>query len=254
MPRIRHALFVAATAVLAPVLALAQGYGPPGAGGLITCESQGGDLRSCATPFRGSAVLVETLSETPCVEGRNWGVSGPGRVWVRDGCRARFADGAGGPPIGSRAETVEIRCESADHRLHECRVPARGQVRLVRQLSEAPCISGRTWGQSPGRVWVHQGCRAEFAVQVNPGAGFSGGNWTEPPDRTWNTPHRGRYSVTCGSQGRHMTTCAWDTRQGPPRLLEQLSQRDCRQGESWGTTADGDLWVSRGCRARFGVR
>ena len=39
-----------------------------------------------------------------------------------------------------------VRCESSDGRSRECPIDSYGRVQLVRQLSGAPCIEGRTWG------------------------------------------------------------------------------------------------------------
>jgi hypothetical protein len=38
----------------------------------------------------------------------------------------------------------------------------RGEVRLVRQQSRAPCVEGQSWGLSKHSVWVSGGCRATF--------------------------------------------------------------------------------------------
>lgn len=35
---------------------------------------------------------------------------------------------------------------------------------MVRQMSEAPCQEGSTWGSDAQGIWVDRGCRAEFAV------------------------------------------------------------------------------------------
>jgi hypothetical protein len=63
---------------------------------------------------------------------------------------------------GSRRGPV-VRCESNNGRYRECRVPFRGPATLVRQLSDARCIPGRTYGTKRGRIWVSNGCRGEFA-------------------------------------------------------------------------------------------
>ncbi|MDR0275733.1 MAG: DUF3011 domain-containing protein [Burkholderiaceae bacterium] len=129
---------------------------------------------------------------------------------------------------GPRARSV--LCESQDGRYHECRMPASAKrVELVRQVSDASCVEGRTWGQRGGKVWVDKGCRGEFAEAGRPG----------------------NYSVVCESNDQRTVTCSWDSRRGTPRLAEQLSSTTCRKGESWGTDRRGNLWVSRGCRARF---
>jgi hypothetical protein len=65
-------------------------------------------------------------------------------------------DGHGRGPV--------VRCESLNGRYRECRVPFHGPVVLVRQLSDARCSLGRTYGSAkPGRIWVNNGCRGDFA-------------------------------------------------------------------------------------------
>lgn len=216
----------------------------PESGGAVRCESQDGRTRECATGFRARAQLVENLSDTRCVEGRNWGDTGRGSVWVQGGCRGVFAE-AGGYGYGQPSQggwvgdgRGAMRCESEDGRLRECAVPVRGRVELVRQLSDTRCVEGRNWGQQNGRIWVSQGCRGEFAVAGAAAAGTYG---------------NGR-DITCASESGRTTTCRWDARLGRPRLLEQLSDSACQEGLSWGVAQGGDVWVSRGCRGRFGVR
>lgn len=57
----------------------------------VTCSSDDNRTRNCDWERRaGRPVLVQQLSRTQCVEGRNWGYSG-NAIWVSQGCRARFA-------------------------------------------------------------------------------------------------------------------------------------------------------------------
>ena len=250
---LRLALSAAAAVVLAaPLSAQAQpGYG----GNTVTCESQDGSYRECRARFYNAPVLVEQLSSTQCVEGRNWGSRGPGSVWVSGGCRARFADAQGGggfyPPgynPGYNPGGNVVRCESVDGRHAECRVGWRARVSLVRQLSDSPCIEGQTWGTSRGSVWVRQGCRAEFSVGQGGYPDQDGGYRPVYPVGP-SSP-----TITCESQDRRYGSCAWDSRWGWPRLVEELSQSSCREGSSWGYDGRGLLWVDRGCRARFTAR
>lgn len=257
-------------ALALPRLALAQphGYPAPPQVHAVVCESHDGAVRECATGFRGPAVLMENLSSTPCVEGRNWGNTGRGTVWVQAGCRASFAaaqarmwgDGGGGWGSGAGGwgggggggwggQGPALRCESDDNRYRECRVPARARVELSRQLSDAPCIEGRSWGQrGGGRLWVDRGCRGEFVVAGPAGGGWggSGGAWSGGGG--WGG------SVVCASEDMRTHICPWDGRMGRPVLLEQMSDSPCQEGHSWGLTRRGEIWVSRGCRGRFGVR
>lgn len=200
-------------------------------GGTVLCESKDNRRSTCNTGFRGRATLSQNLSKTRCVEGQNWG-SGNGVVWVDGGCRARFVQGSHGGGHG-----VKVRCESDNGRYRECQTGFRGNAVLTRKLSDARCTEGETWGQRNGMVWVDRGCRAEFIAgggNWNPGGGNSG------------------YTVTCSSDDNRHRTCAWTSR-GRPVLIQQLSKNECREGSTWGYS-DNQIWVDRGCRARFGAR
>ena len=60
----------------------------------------------------------------------------------------------------------QITCESQNERNEVCTTLQPGSsVRLVEQLSHAPCIEGRTWGADEGHIWVSAGCRATFDVR-----------------------------------------------------------------------------------------
>lgn len=237
-------LGLAALAAATAPSAQAQDRGWDERGAVVTCSSNDNRRSQCGTPFRGRAVLVENLSGTRCVEGRNWG-SGDGYVWVDRGCRGRFvaARGGWGPAPGGDAGRRTVRCESNDRRQRICDTGWRSAV-LVRQLSGTRCVEGRTWGLRRGSLWVNDGCRGEFAE----GRGRGGdGGWGGGPgaDRD--------YSVTCSSDDRRQRRCAWDRRQGRPYVVRQLSDTRCEEGRTWGYR-DGAIWVDDGCRARFGAR
>lgn len=194
----------------------------------IRCESDDQRSRTCPTPWTGPSRLVRQLSETPCVEDGNWS-AGHGEIAVWAGCRAEFA------PLDAPPGPILVRCESHDRHERTCATPWPGRTRLVRELSDTSCIEGRNWRYRPGEVTVWAGCRAEFAA-VRAGGG--------PGDTA--------YSVTCASRNRRYTTCYWAPRHGRPRVIEQLSRESCIRGESWGMVDPSTIWVSHGCRARFG--
>jgi Protein of unknown function (DUF3011) len=216
---------------IARSLGASAGPGPGPGQGYIRCESSDGRSRTCPTPWQGRSRLSRQLSGTSCQEGRNWS-SQFGQVSVWSGCRAEFVeDTMPGPGVGDT-----IRCESTHSRTRTCQTPWYGRSRLVRQLSGTSCTEGRTWDSQDGQITVWGGCRAEFASDRG---GWNGG---------------GNYSVTCSSDNGRYTTCAWAPGQGQPRLLQQLSREPCTYGQSWGMSGRNTLWVSRGCRARFGNR
>ena len=45
----------------------------------------------------------------------------------------------------------------------------RGDVQIVRQLSDARCEQGRNWGLNRHSIWVKDGCRAVFRNVGNTG-------------------------------------------------------------------------------------
>lgn len=204
----------------------------------IRCESSNNRERVCQTGWR-RAELVRQLSNAQCVEGRNWS-SRNGEVRVTGGCRAEFraAGGGQGPgwQNGGGGQGVVV-CESADNRERSCRTGWRNAT-LARQLSRTQCVEGRNWGSRNNQVWVSGGCRGEF-VQ-----GRGGGN---------RPGHGSNYSVTCASDDNRTRSCAWERRQGRPVVIEQLSRTQCVENRNWGYNGN-TLWVSQGCRARFGSR
>lgn len=102
--------------------------------------------------------------------GSNWG--GRGGSWDN----GNNWGGSGGSWNGGT-----VRCESRDGRYRTCNADTRGGVRLIRTLSNTPCRQGRTWGSSPGRIWVNNGCRGEFQTRYGGGGGNWGGNQDDGP-------------------------------------------------------------------------
>lgn len=244
MNRLLTVIALAALPVLA-ALAPAASAQPAAAGWqgqTIRCESNDNRQRVCTTDWR-QARLVRQLSRTNCVQGRNWG-SRNGQVWVTEGCRAEFGPdgrypGAGAGDNAGQANNGVVRCESNDNRRAVCRTGWRDAT-LTRQLSRTQCVEGQNWGSSNGQVWVSNGCRAEFV------AGRSNGH----------RPGQGNNNqtlVTCSSDDNRTRSCPWDRRAGRPVLVEQLSRTQCVENRTWGYSNNA-VWVSNGCRARFGAR
>ncbi len=79
-----------------------------------------------------------------------------------------------------------IRCESRNQDRTYCTADTRGGVRLIRQISDADCVSGRTWGTDRRGIWVTRGCRADFEVASRYGRNDRNGrgrDWDRDGDR-----------------------------------------------------------------------
>lgn len=63
--------------------------------------------------------------------------------------------------------------------------------------------------------------------------------------------NRGRQVIRCESRDRRTVYCGVDTR-GGVRLVDQMSDRSCVRGRTWGTNSRG-LWVTNGCRGKFEI-
>lgn len=145
-------------------------------GRTITCESKSERYNYCRTNTYGEVYLDRQLSDAPCREYDTWGADGDGSgIWVRNGCRAVFVVESRGAwrDRGGHADDQSNRsrmftCKSESFKLNYCRTGTRGaNIRLIRQLSDAPCRENYTWGadRDGGGVWVNKGCSAEFIVE-----------------------------------------------------------------------------------------
>lgn len=76
-------------------------------------------------------------------------------------------DGHGGGGGGDIDNVQVVRCESWNRLTAEC--PTYGRpvsIRLIQRHSNSPCIPGRTYGAYQQGVWVSNGCRATFEVEL----------------------------------------------------------------------------------------
>jgi hypothetical protein len=64
----------------------------------------------------------------------------------------------------SAAADDTIRCKSEGYEYNHCSVGISGPVRLERQLSDAPCRRGESWGYDRRGIWVDKGCTGEFRL------------------------------------------------------------------------------------------
>lgn len=151
----------------------------------------------------------------------------------------RYDDRYGRDDWRDDRRTETIRCKSDDYRYKHCRVDVRGDVQLVRQISRAACVRGRSWGVDRGGIWVDGGCDAEFRI--------GGGG------RGWGRGGRDRTTmVHCKSDDFRYRDCALPERARHVEIRRQISRTQCQEGRNWGWRYD-RLWVDRGCEAEFVV-
>jgi hypothetical protein len=158
------------------------------------------------------------------------------------GALVAFAVVASLAAVPSRAagQTQTVTCESRDNQRNDCYVGGldQGSVSLDKQLSQANCSKGYSWGTSSNNIWVSRGCRARFSYRARSGQSSSGGG------------SRGG-QITCESRGGRQECYVGDLDQSSVSMDEKLSESACIRGQSWGTS-NNKIWVSNGCRARFG--
>jgi hypothetical protein len=233
---------------------------------LVTCNSYKARYRECATGFRGQVFLRRPAPDSgACVEGRTWGQR-PGVVWVKGNCRASFSSvGRPGPrdDVGgggwTRRPNYAVTCSSRDNGRTVCTWDDRyGAPRLIQQISSSQCLEGRDWGYTRGGgIWVNSGCRATFGYgnDYEPYRDYGYRDWRDGGAGTTTTWVRDpNYAVTCASVNGQRTMCTWDNRYGNPYIVQQISSSQCIEGRDWGYDRNGNIWVSSGCRARFGYR
>lgn len=138
----------------------------------LVCKSENYRYQRCHARIYGNVRLERQYSDSPCIFKRSWGYDQFG-IWVDNGCQGRFSFGGhdsdddyvsvpparSGPPPGRI-----ITCRSKDYRYQFCRANTRGGVVLQKQLSDAPCDKGRTWGFEKSGIWVKAGCSGQFRI------------------------------------------------------------------------------------------
>ena len=272
--------------VLSPLLLLA-GWGAPAhaqwssydSNRVFRCESRDNRVAHCDVDYSGGVRLNRQLSDSACIRNRTWGIDSRG-IWVSSGCRGEFlidsyadnGDFGGGyddddddrygydnrydDRYGDRygnqyGYNDSFRCESRDRRTVRCSTNGRNAY-IQRQLSDMPCVRGQSWGTDRYGVWVSNGCRGLFRIDRY-GSGWGNGDYRG--GGRWGG-YGGRYGnnlVRCESRDNHSNSCFLSVgRNGSVRLLRQLSDTPCIEGQTWGRTSNG-VWVTRGCRAEFVV-
>lgn len=135
----------------------------------------------------------------------------------------------------SRRVTLESEDGRRESRMFDRTIES---VSINKRLSDKPCRINRDWGWEGKRLWVDNGCRAEFEVR------FRGHD-----DDRWPGDKGPRRTIRLESQdNKRASRYIGDVRD--LKLTRKLSDKACIKGWSWGYD-DRRLWVDRGCRADF---
>ena len=186
----------------------------------FNCASVDMKYRECQLPVKGRAVLVKRLSDARCVEGQSWGQRGD-RVWVSNGCRAKFEVTRTGGGGGGGANVVD--CNSDGNRYRECSIGPGYFGRLLRDNSNGRCRENSTWGTRNGVIWVTNGCRGRFEkVRGNGGGGGSGDSGPRRPS--------GRASTKCNAAAD--ASCSRTRPCRCPAAIACRCGRACRTGDT----------------------
>lgn len=173
------------------------------------------------------------------------------------------------------AQAESVTCESRNGSYTSCPINSGGNVTLSRQLSSQGCWENDTWGHDRNRVWVTNGCRAQFNVGSSSssssnkeaavgaavaigliGAAIIASKHNRDKDRDDgrydDRDDRPRQTFDCGSTDNRFRYCDNGRVRGHVEVYRQQSKSACQYGSSWGSE-NGRVWVDRGCRATFAV-
>lgn len=212
---------------------------------VLRCESFGGRSTFCPADTRRGVSLVNNANGR-CTLGRTWGYTGRG-VWVSGGCRGEFEIGRRAQGYGYGWGYVSndyIVCASENYQRAFCAAPTARGVKLVNQISEAPCIRGRTWWRDARGIVVTDGCAGEFQL------GYRGSDYAWAPASGAGQPYRPA-TLSCRSVDGRRRYCPADIGDGAAQMVRALSG-SCVYGRSWAYDERG-IWVDDGCQAEFNV-
>jgi hypothetical protein len=241
--RICRWIFVLAVALLPYALGASGLQGAQSQQGqVIPCSSDDGAKHYCEADTRHGARLVRQKSMALCKEGESWGYDEEG-IWVDKGCGGEFTLGRGEVvEPGGVAVGQTFTCASENGRRTACPADTSNGVQLVRQLSDAKCKEGSSWGRDKNGIWVDKGCQAEFVVGV-----------VGHPSDAGKGPSAKTQKVTCMSDDGRKNYCDADTQGAKVQLARQIGMAPCMEGSTWGYDRRG-IWVDRGCRGEFVVQ
>lgn len=156
---------------------------------------------------------------------------------------AQYDNGYDYSGYGYNSSDRTFECKSSGYQPTYCRVDTRSGITLIRRISDADCIQGRSWGFDDRGVWVSDGCQARFALGGRDDGGYGNGGY--------GNGGYGARVIRCESNDSRQVYCRVDTR-GGVQIARQISSTYCQQGRNWNYDGSG-VWVSGGCRADFSI-
>jgi hypothetical protein len=155
----------------------------------------------------------------------------------------------------------QMSCSSVDDRRETCSLDGRVEnIRLTRQFSKSDCEGN--WGYTSSFIWVKNGCRAQFAVDI---VKYKALPPIPRPDRTIpdgpdvptgpgnQNPGEETKAILCASSNGRYESCSAGGQILDFILDSQQSRSECIEGKSYGAGRD-YIWVDKGCRGFFKVR
>jgi hypothetical protein len=85
-------------------------------------------------------------------------------------------------------DRVVLHCSSDEYDTRTCTIPGSGHVvdaRVHRRTSSADCDRGEDWDVRGARLWVRNGCRADFEILLARGDGHDDDLHGGPPGKDW---------------------------------------------------------------------
>jgi len=137
---------------------------------ILICESFDNRYNYCSVKHNGNIRIISQFSSAGCVKGRDWGYDRNG-IWVDNGCRAEFEisffdyDSVWG-------ESGYFSCESQGFEYRYCPAYTGSGVTLIKQFSNEECIKGKSWDYDRNGIWVNNGCRGEFILNIHNNRGW----------------------------------------------------------------------------------
>jgi Protein of unknown function (DUF3011)/Beta/Gamma crystallin len=115
-----------------------------------------------------------------------------------------------------------VTCESNNGKRRYCPIgDPRQSVELSRQISNAACIRGQSWGNDNRGLWVDRGCRAQFRVFSNSGGP---GWWNSGGGRPGGRPHDGAcFFVEANFSGDYFCQTRGASVNVPPGFNDKIS-------------------------------